>query len=175
MWNIWELTDGQCKLEVESYLMKLLVLRHGQAEARAASDEQRALTEVGRRDVARVTEAAGSAFEGLEALWVSPYRRAQQTARIVTDTLQWQGSAVTVEDLQPEASLERLYARLQACKARSLLLVSHQPLVGSLLDDLCGEDPGCHPMGTASLACLNLEVPARGLGSLEWLRHKEEV
>lgn len=155
--------------------MKLLVLRHGQAEPRAASDEQRALTEVGQRDVARVIESARPAFEGLEALWVSPYRRAQQSARIAIDTLQWSGTATTAECLTPEASLEQLYGHLQACKAQSLLLVSHQPLVGSLLDDLCGEEPGRYPMGTASLACVHLDVAAHALGRLEWLRHKGDV
>lgn len=175
MWITWEPIDGQRNADVEPYLMKLLILRHGQAEAWAASDEQRALTETGRRDVARVVEAARPAFEGLEALWVSPYRRAQQTARIVIDTLQWPGSVTTVPDLQPDAALEPLYGLLQACKAQSVLLVSHQPLVGNLLDDLCGEDPGCYPMGTASLACLKLDVPARSLGQLEWLQHKGDV
>jgi len=155
--------------------MKLLVLRHGQAEARAARDEQRALTDAGRRDVARVIDASHPVLEGLEALWVSPYLRAQQTARIAIDRLQWSGRAITLDGLTPEASLAPLYSELQACKARSLLLVSHQPLVGSLLDELCGKDPGHHPMGTASLACVNLEVAAPGLGNLEWLRHKEDV
>lgn len=161
--------------------MKLYILRHGQAEARAANDSLRALTETGRSDVERMVSAMRADILGPEQLWSSPYRRAQQTAEIADRILSATEPAsapidtVTTDCLVPEAALSELYARLQSSQAQSVLLVSHQPLVGSLLDDLCGTDPGFHPMGTASLACVELELPARGMGRLAWLRHKESV
>ena len=61
--------------------MKLWVLRHGQAEARAATDAQRPLTETGRQEALRMGEHLQG--ETLEVILASPYLRAQQTAELV--------------------------------------------------------------------------------------------
>lgn len=152
----------------------LYIMRHGQAEARASSDAERALTTRGEKDVERMADALASEWTELDQLWVSPYRRARQTASIVTDVLDRGAEPTVTELLTPDADLEALCAQLQACEEDHLLLVSHMPLVGDLIHHLTGAEPGHYAMGTASVACLTMEVVAADLAQLSWLRHREE-
>jgi phosphohistidine phosphatase len=154
--------------------MDLFILRHGKAEARAATDADRRLTGQGRRDVARVITAARDDLALVTHLWVSPYIRARQTADIASSLLGDIEPFVT-ELLVPEADPIALCEQLQLCDAEALLLVSHQPLVGTLVDMLCGADAGYHPMGTSSLAGIDIDLAAAGMGKLCWLRHAHDV
>lgn len=150
--------------------MELFILRHGQAEAYNANDASRQLVERGRNQVAQIVQLSLNDLQFLNQIWVSPYVRAQQTAQIAAGYL----NAVqqySQDLLLPETDPQLLIRQLQASESKSLLLVSHQPLVSRLVDILCGAAPGYHSMGTAALACIDLEVPGAGLGHLRWLRH----
>ncbi len=65
--------------------MKVWILRHGEAEPQARSDDQRNLTEHGRKQVLR--SAAQLIGQPLDAIVASPYVRAQQTAALVHQAL----------------------------------------------------------------------------------------
>lgn len=155
--------------------MKLYILRHGQAETSASSDFERRLTEKGRADVASMVARFRSDLQALNEIWVSPLVRAQQTAQVALAELSLKPAqrpaCVTTESLVPEAHLDRLYRQLNDSQAENLLLVSHQPLVGELVNDLCGTEPGHHALGTASMACIEAEFFAASLGELCWLYH----
>lgn len=150
--------------------MELFILRHGQAEPQLTTDEERALTDKGRADVARVVKASLPEMGEITHLWVSPLVRAQQTAEIAGSLL---GSIepYTTELLMPEADPSLLFQQLQISECAELLLVSHQPLVSRILDVLCGTEAGYHHMGTSSLACVDIDVVTAGMGKLRWLRH----
>lgn len=152
----------------------LFIMRHGQAQARASSDAERSLTARGEKDVELMTSALASELSELDQLWVSPFRRARQTAEIVNRVLGRGAEPTVTELLTPEADLEALCAQLQVCEEEHLLLVSHMPLVGDLIHYLTGAEPGRYSMGTASVACLTMDVVAPGLGELSWLRHRED-
>lgn len=151
--------------------MKLYVLRHGQAESRASSDFERRLTDRGRADACAMALRFNSDLCTLGEIWVSPLVRAQQTANAVVGELSVSPAYTTTETLVPEADLNRLYQELNNSRASILLLVSHQPLVGELVNDLCGVEPGFYAMGTASMACIEAEVFASSMGELLWLHH----
>lgn len=150
--------------------MELFILRHGQAEAWIHDDESRALTGKGRADVAQIVSASLEGLAGITQLWVSPLVRAQQTAEIAGKLL-GDIEPYTTELLIPDADLQNLFSQLQMSECESLLLVSHEPLVSKILDILCGTDPGFHQMNTSSLACLDIDIIAAGMGKLRWLRH----
>lgn len=151
----------------------LFIMRHGQAEAHAASDPERALTDRGEADVRQMVASLTDDLIALEHVWTSPYRRAQQTAAIANEVLGRGAEPVLTELLVPEAKVEPLCEQIQACQESSLLLVSHMPLVGELLHYLTGAEPGRYSMGTSSVACVAFDVVAAGLGQLRWLHHRE--
>ncbi|MDR0281742.1 MAG: phosphohistidine phosphatase SixA [Paucimonas sp.] len=150
--------------------MKVWVLRHGEAEPHARSDAQRNLTEHGRKQVLR--SAAHLLGEQLDAIVVSPYVRAQQTASLVHDALGFAEPLVTVSWLTPESNPDRVIAELDALGLDNVLLVSHQPLVSSLLGLLVhGSRQSGEAMSTASLAELEGDGALAGLMTLRSLRH----
>lgn len=143
--------------------MKLWVLRHGEAEAHARTDAERNLTEHGRGEVLR--SAAHLIGQPLSAIIASPYVRAQQTAQLVREALGFVPDIRTVPWLTPESS--PLHVLQQLNSDATVLLVSHQPLVGSLISFLQhGHLRQPQPMHTASLAELEGDFPLAGLMTL---------
>lgn len=153
--------------------VRLYIMRHGEAQIWASRDADRALTERGRADVLGAARYLADRAEPIESFWVSPLRRARETAELVNRTLGREAEPEVSESLTPEADCDALCEQLYQSGAESLLLVSHMPLVGELLHRLAGEEPGRYPMGTASLACLTGDLLAPDLMSLAWLRHRE--
>lgn len=150
--------------------MRLWLLRHGEAEPRARTDAARNLTEGGRRDVRR--SATFLRGKPLQTILVSPFHRAQQTAEEVRKALGFGGKFETVDWLTPEADLAEALRELDLRDEDDLLLVTHQPFVGSLAGWLVnGDHAEPVPMATASLAELEGDAIAGGLMRLVSLRH----
>lgn len=139
--------------------MKLWILRHGEAEPQAVTDAQRELTACGRAQVVR--SAKQLVGQPLDAILVSPYVRAQQTAELVRETLGFEPDLLTVDWLTPESNPQSALALIP--EMGNVLLVSHQPFVGALIGLLQhGHYREPQPMQTASLAELEGEWPLAG-------------
>ncbi|EZI27896.1 phosphohistidine phosphatase SixA [Pseudomonas extremaustralis] len=143
--------------------MKVWILRHGEAQAHARTDAERNLTEQGRAEALR--SAAHLIGQPIDAIFASPYVRAQQTAQLVREALGFEPDIRTVPWLTPEGNPQQVLEKLDADE--NVLLVSHQPLVGNLIGFLRhGHQRQPQPMYTASLAELEGEFPLAGLMSL---------
>ena len=143
--------------------MKLWILRHGEAESHASSDAQRNLTERGREEV--LHSAAHLIGQPISAIIASPYVRAQQTAQLVREALGFVPEIRTVSWLTPDGNPLQVLEKLDTDD--NVLLVSHQPLVGSLISFMQhGHQRQPQPMYTASLAELEGDFPLAGLMSL---------
>lgn len=148
--------------------MKLWVLRHGEAESHAPSDAQRNLTERGREEV--LHSAAHLIGQPISAIIASPYARAQQTAQLVREALGFVPEIRTVPWLTPDGNPLQVLEKLDTDD--SVLLVSHQPLVGNLISFLQhGHQRQPQPMHTASLAELEGDFPLAGLMSLNSVKN----
>lgn len=152
----------------------LLVLRHGEAEGflLAGRDSERCLTEFGRQQIQRSLAELNSKGLKPDVILASPYVRAKQSAeyaRAAFPCAEYQ----TWESLVPESDSAFLCEQLQRQTQKTILLVSHQPFVGTLLSYLCGQPEGRYPMDTASLACLESESDlwVAGLAQMQWLYH----
>ncbi len=120
--------------------MNIYIFRHGLAENKAESpdrtDEGRRLTKEGEEQVRWVCDRAKEL--GLEptVILASPLVRARQTAELAQKQLH---AAEVREDasLSPEAKVEEVYRSLAKLKAKdSVVLVTHLPLLGHLLESL---------------------------------------
>ena len=152
--------------------MKLYILRHGEAEPFASHDSLRPLTARGQSDVERAVRSKFQELSQVERVLVSPYLRAQQTADIVKAVFPnhvFDECNLLVPDASPIVLLDYLNSLFEKEDLESLLLVSHQPLVGTLIDGLSGADPGRYFMGTAALAALDCEIVAAGCADVQWL------
>ncbi len=157
--------------------MELFVLRHGEAQQRAASDRERQLTEQGEREVRKVVKRNLGELANITHIIASPYVRAQQTAAIARQLIEAAANKPvplhTSDLLTPDSDPRKVEALLNTATDTAVLLVSHQPLVGTLVDWLADLEPGCYRMGTSSLACLQVDMFAQGCAELLALHHAE--
>ncbi|WOD07166.1 phosphohistidine phosphatase SixA [Marinomonas sp. GJ51-6] len=121
-------------------LKRLYVLRHGHAVPYSYSqDAQRKLTEKGVAQVISTAEAFVKKAEHLDVVFVSPYLRAQQTAKTFLATL---GESVEVKDcpeITPDGRVVNVAAWLGEQDDNAILLVTHQPFAYQLIDYLVDE------------------------------------
>tara|TARA_Y100000780_G_scaffold17586_1_gene15126 strand:- start:165 stop:635 length:471 start_codon:yes stop_codon:yes gene_type:complete len=154
--------------------MRLWILRHGQAAPQAPTDPERPLTSAGENEVRRMCQVL--AGQPLDAILASPYLRAQQTAALVADQLDFARGVSTAPWLTPDDEPAEVLRYLSERNEQQLLLVSHQPLVSQLLSLLCeGHRAGHFPMPTAGLACVDLDFVAAGLGQLQLLQSPAQL
>lgn len=153
--------------------MILTIWRHGQA-GMASTDRERQLTGRGVDDVGfgagrfRLScRAHGIADPDLilHSLWV----RTTQTADIIGNHFPLASREASTA-LVPGRTAAGVDAELErwmpAEPDAHLLLVSHQPLVSTLVDHYLGEPGRVAPLVPGGLATLRLEVPAFGCGEL---------
>ncbi len=154
--------------------MEIFILRHGHAEAEAACDKLRSLSPAGELEVKQAINNHAEGLASVERLIVSPYTRAQQTAKVVTSIL-GDKEQITSDYLVPNACpsdvIEYVYKLMTEVCLTSAMLVGHQPLLGILLDQLCGLEPGRHRLSTASIAAVDFEVFAASCCELRWVHH----
>src|SRR5262245_41247457 len=130
--------------------MHIYLLRHGIAEDGSATvpDRDRALTEEGRKKLQRAATTWRQLLESPEVVFVSPLRRAIETAAVLTDALRFSGAQRIEEALVPEAP-PALAPRLLEGEAwsgtKSVAVVGHDPNLGYLLGVLLTGHPR-HPI-----------------------------
>jgi len=148
--------------------MRLLLLRHGEAGFDATTDELRSLTANGRLQLRQMLLQYSLELAGVQRILHSPYLRTCQTAELVRDVRPVNSESLNL--LTPESSPQEVVDWLSVQSDDSLLLVTHQPLIGLLVSLLCeGNLTRPEPMLPGALAIIELEFPAAGLGQLQRL------
>ena len=145
--------------------MKLWIMRHGEANPVIDSDANRTLTSRGHSEARSSAEEVLRKGEPPEVLLVSPYRRAHQTA-VEVHSLMPEARLETVECLTPETAPGIIVNYLIEIPETRIMLVSHQPLVSSLVELLSGQQIS---MGTACVAFIESEYWVRKRGELKWV------
>lgn len=151
-------------------MLELFIIRHGEAGAHATSDEARELTHRGQQEVIKNAQAH-LANRHFDYVFVSPYKRAQQTWQLI----QAQGVTSThINDadwVTPDVPTQPALDHLIELKGDNLsvLVVSHQTFSGRLVTHLCdGHTKGKH-LDTATIAHLKTEVFASQCATLTGL------
>jgi phosphohistidine phosphatase len=170
--------------------VELYILRHGDAPYKTLSRE-RVLSEAGKAETAQVVTARATELSAVPLIVCSPVRRARETLAVVEQTLSNRPQVLFDDCLRSESSVQQVETFVDSLQADKLLLISHQPLVGHILNyltDSSGSASGFATssafgggmgmsmsmsmgmaMGTSCLASLDLITFARGCGTLNWL------
>lgn len=150
----------------------LVLLRHGKAEAHAATDGERALTETGWLQARESARQFGAWMRqnGLHpdqfVVCCSTYRRARETAQPLLEQLA-QECLLELEGILPESDPRAAMAILEQVTqdhpGRFPIVVSHMPF----LADLCalleqGQTGGAEPFNLAELRVLEAPYVAPG-------------
>ena len=144
-------------------------MRHGEAALEAASDSVRPLTQCGRDESHQMAVWLNAKPLDIDRVLVSPYLRAEQTLATLRSALRLPDGEEVLPELTPggDAALVACYLQALAKEGVSVaLVVSHLPLVGYLVAELC---PGeCPPMfATSAIAGITLDADS-GKGTFDW-------
>ncbi len=143
-------------------------MRHGEAMLNAASDALRALTANGRETSRHMAQWLNQQNVQIDHILVSPYLRARQTLEAMREALTLTLNEEVLPELTPNGEAEWVsdyLQRLQQQGVRCVLLVSHLPLVGYLVAELC---PAEAPPMFAPAEIAAVELPTEGYGRLLW-------
>ncbi|MBC8946290.1 MULTISPECIES: phosphohistidine phosphatase SixA [Xenorhabdus] len=136
--------------------MFVFIMRHGDAAFDSISDAMRELTPRGCQESQKMALWLAQQLPDIDCVLVSPYIRAGQTLKVVRESLTLPDSEEVLEELTPsgDAALVASYLQVLAIQGKkAVLLVSHLPLVGYLVSELCPVQTP--PMFTTSgIACV---------------------
>lgn len=148
--------------------MKYFFMRHGEASWQAACDAERPLTENGVIRLRKTLTENRSRMTDVDHILHSPYLRARQTAQIAGEVL---GVTEFSQDARwtPEGDIVQALSSLEAYEDKTLLVVTHNPLVSLLVGAFCeGGGAMAEPFNTGTIACVEADWPATGMGTLHW-------
>lgn len=152
--------------------MKLLIMRHGEAELAAQSDMLRPLTPFGNIQTEHTAKWLLNnniiPESGVDLALVSPYLRTRQTFNQLDQHIQFKEVEYS-QDILPSSivSLAHDYIDTKISMLddpQCLMIVSHMPFVSYFIDDLCQKM--ISPLfATASVAVVDYD-PCRSVGEL---------
>lgn len=148
--------------------MELYLLRHAIAEERSndGSDSARMLTPEGAEKMRIGARGLRRLGVALDRLWTSPLTRARETAEIVGAALDV--APETVGALAPGCNAATLLDLLADIpRARSVMVVGHEPDLSGMIADLTGGSRVVMKKG--GLALIDLSSLEPGAGSLLWV------
>ena len=144
-------------------MIRLYLLRHGEAGFDAPTDQARTLTENGKDVVRRVS----GFVDAVDIMAVSPVCRAQETADILTEKVRV-NRRIKSDTLIPDGKVADVISWLESCDSDVTILVTHNPLITSLAHWLTGQDNLSFSPG--SLACLTGDIIGPGCLTVSWLK-----
>ena len=150
--------------EVVAMARLVVLVRHGKAQTRSADivDEDRALTEAGRRSLSAwlprsARLLAGEGVTDVE-LWASPARRAVQTAKLVSAALKREAGIEMGETVEAPSlwsqDVDEFVREVRACPAEAVVAVGHNPFCEVFTQVVCG---GAMPFATGAVAAFRLD------------------
>ena len=123
--------------------MQIFIMRHGQAEQVAQTDQQRELTAQGFIEVQAIAQFMKDSGVVFEQIFVSPFVRAQQTANTMVRIHEYSDDCTTLPFITPSGSAKELHDYLDGfCSDKQLsniLIVSHMPLVSYVVAELTND------------------------------------
>ncbi|GAL57280.1 phosphohistidine phosphatase SixA [Pseudescherichia vulneris] len=148
--------------------MQVFIMRHGDAALEAASDSVRPLTLCGCDESRQMATWLKGQKVNVERVLVSPFLRAEQTLEKVGECMNLPDSVDVLPELTPGGDVALVGDYLHALASKgvsSVLVISHLPLVGYLVSELCPEETP--PMFLTS-AIASVTLDGEGKGTFNW-------
>ena len=140
--------------------MKLILMRHGQAEAYKDSDKNRQLTEFGFAQAQQTAEYIMNKYQP-NIFIVSPYDRAQQTLAAFTKIAP--NTEVSVHaDITPSDNAMIALNNLADVQGDCVLVVCHMPIVAKLAALVTADTPEFYALAEARV--FDLDIIAADMG-----------
>ncbi|CAF0705229.1 phosphohistidine phosphatase SixA [Candidatus Methylacidithermus pantelleriae] len=156
--------------------MNLYLIRHATAAKAAASDEQRELTQKGRKEARILGEAFAKMAIRLDYLYASPLVRAQETAEILASTSGYRGEILTLEELKNGVSTPNLLQVLKPLEEDAEVgLVGHMPSLAEHLAYFLQGSPDRLSFDKGGAACVFWDPNHPQETQLRWFVRQEQL
>ncbi|OGU14550.1 MAG: hypothetical protein A2076_01665 [Geobacteraceae bacterium GWC2_53_11] len=145
--------------------MILYIMRHAEAVegSETLRDEWRYLTEKGRTAAKSIVSSLADHGPKPRLTVTSPLTRAVQTAEIAAEKACRKNVVVASELLLPGGDVSELVTYLKGCKgAKRVLVVGHEPQLGSLVTALLGRDAKSLSLKKGACVALKLDPAPDG-------------
>ena len=149
--------------------MQVYIMRHGDAALEADNDAARPLTHCGCDESRQMAHWLDNQVVDIERVLVSPYLRAEQTLKVVREGMILPQESDVLPELTPSGDAGRVARYIEALAhegVSSVLVLSHLPLVGYLVSELCPQE--APPMfATSGIALVDYDEQT-ATGQLKW-------
>lgn len=119
--------------------MKIILVRHGQAEDETRPDSARQLTDFGQQQAAQTAEYVTTHYHP-DRFIVSPYDRAQQTLAAFQSRMPNVSSTVQ-DNITPSDDARQALMDIASIDAKCLVIVCHMSIVAYIAGLLTGDYP----------------------------------
>lgn len=142
--------------------MRLIIMRHAEAEPNFLNDDERQLTATGLSQARGQGKLLSELLGSVDIMAVSPLVRTQQTADCLAEYVDIE-KRLRVPELVHSRTAEEAEKKIATLSCETLLIVSHMPLVASLESYLCEADRGAERgFGLAEISVLESIDPYPG-------------
>jgi phosphohistidine phosphatase len=146
--------------------MKVFLVRHGDADAEVPEgldDEARALTTRSRLALPAHFQALAAKIGTPDLVLMSPLVRAVQTATLLTQALGYEGLLRTHRMLFPDGPVGAIEGVLQEYRGKTVVLVGHQPSMGSTAAHFLGMSSFPRPVSPGTV--IGIDRPDENLAA----------
>ena len=154
--------------------MIIYLLRHGDAPYDAKECE-RSLSSQGKIDTQNVIRQHLSELAKLQLIVCSTTLRSKQTLQVLSDMLDYPGEVLLSNMLCSSGKVSAVQACINQLigsrNLESVLLLSHQPLIGDILEYITDQKGLSWSMNTSTFAAIDAASFSRGFGRLESITH----
>jgi phosphohistidine phosphatase len=143
--------------------VKVFLVRHADADAdipEGLGDEARTLTSKSRAAIAVHFAALKDRLDAPDLMLTSPLSRCVQTSQILAHAIGYEGPLKSHRALLPDGPTGAIDALLREQLEKTLILVGHQPSMGSVTAHLLGMQTFPKPFSPGTVICLELAEPA---------------
>lgn len=127
--------------------MKIILMRHGQAEDATRPDSARQLTDFGHKQAVQTAEYLLQQYNPDQFI-VSPYDRAQQTLAELQSRAP-NVPATTQANITPSDDAPTAFKDIAQTEAQCLVIVCHMSIIANLASLLTGESPEAFSLAEA--------------------------
>src|SRR5262245_43108306 len=156
--------------------MRIYLLRHGEAVTKddpsIASDADRPLTFEGLKRTRQAAEGLKALEISFDAVFTSPWLRAQQTAEIACDALGLREKLMDMEELAGDRSIEEVMnALVRYTSLSNIMLVGHNPLLPHLAAYLLSLSTSMEvDLKKSGICAIEVaRIPPKNPGTLLWM------
>ncbi len=150
--------------------MKIYLARHGEANS-ADIDPEKGLSDKGKTDITRIAEMIRHLDIVVTEIYHSGKARAEQTASILSQTIQAANGISKKQGLEPNDPIEPVADELRTL-VENIMIVGHLPFMAKLASLLISQDDhkSLFDWQPGSIACIEQE---KGKFTLQWFINPE--